>query len=141
LYLGKEMTVNHKKVQLVYRQLGLCVKRARRKHLMRTLQPRLVLTVPNQEWAIDFASDVTDAGQRFRVLGVIDGFTRQSQILETSTSFPSRRVTRELKRAIAAYGKPQAIRCDNGGGSTSFTFSPESQHRMEHGKFQRKAAR
>jgi putative transposase len=122
LYLGKEMTVNHKKVQRVYRELGLSVKRTRRKHLRRTLQPRPVLIAPNQEWAIDFASDVTDAGQRFRVLGVIDGFTRQSHVLETSTSFPSRRVTRELERAIAAHGKPQAIRCDNGPELTSRHF-------------------
>jgi len=96
LYLDQEMTVNHKKVQRVYRELGLSVKPTRRKHLRRSLQPRPVLTAPNQEWAIDFASDVTDAGQRLRVLGVIDSFTRQSHVLETATSFPSRRVTREL---------------------------------------------
>ena len=70
LYLHREMGVNHKKVQRVYRELGLTVKRTRRKHLRRTLQPRPVLTAPNQEWALDFASDVTAAGQRFRVLGV-----------------------------------------------------------------------
>jgi putative transposase len=50
LYLHKEMGVNHKKVQRVYRELGLTVKRTRRKHLRRTLQPRPVLTAPNQEW-------------------------------------------------------------------------------------------
>lgn len=122
LYLGKEMTVNHKKVQRVYRDLGLSVKRTRRKHLRRCLQPRPVLIAPNQEWAIDFASDVTDAGQRFRVLGVIDSFTRQSRVLETATSFPSRRVTRELERAIATHGKPQAISCDNGPELTSRHF-------------------
>jgi hypothetical protein len=32
----------HKKVQRVYRELGLSVKRTRRKHLRRTLQPRPV---------------------------------------------------------------------------------------------------
>jgi putative transposase len=122
LYLHKEMAVNHKKVQRVYRELGLSVKRTRRKHLQRTLQPRPVLTAPNQEWALDFASDVTDPGQRFRVLGVIDGFTRQSHVLETATSFPSRRVTRELEQAIAAHGKPRAIRCDNGPEFTSRHF-------------------
>ncbi len=122
LYLHKEMAVNHKKVQRVYRELGLSVKRTRRKHLRRTLQPRPVLTAPNQEWALDFASDVTDPGQRFRVLGVIDGFTRQSHVLETATSFPSRRVTRELEQAMAAHGKPQAIRCDNGPEFTSRHF-------------------
>jgi hypothetical protein len=58
LYLHEEMGVNHKKVQRVYRELGLTVKRTRRKHLRRTPQPRPVLTAPNQEWALDFASDV-----------------------------------------------------------------------------------
>ena len=122
LYLREEMTVNHKKVQRVYRELGLSVKRTRRKHLHRALEPRPALAAPNQEWALDFASDVTAAGQRFRVLGVIDSFTRQSRVLETSTSFPSRRVTRELERAIAVHGKPQAIRCDNGPEMTSRHF-------------------
>ena len=46
LYLHKETGVNHKKVQRVYRELGLSVKRTRRKHLRRTLQPRPVLTAP-----------------------------------------------------------------------------------------------
>ncbi len=119
LYLHKEMGVNHKKVQRVYRQLGLTVKRTRRKHLRRALQLRAVLTAPNQEWALDFASDVTAAGQRFRILGVIDSFTRQCLALEVATSFPSRRVTRVLERAIAAYGKAQSIRSDNGPELTS----------------------
>lgn len=111
--------MNHKKVQRVYGELGLSVKRTRRKHLRRNLQPRPVLTAPNQEWALDFASDVTAAGQRFRVLGVIDSFTRQCLALEVATSFPSRRVTRVLERAIAAHGKPQSIRSDNGPELTS----------------------
>ncbi len=114
--------MNHKKVQRVYRELGLSVKRTRRKHLRRTLEPRPALTAPNQEWALDFASDVTAAGQRFRVLGVRGNFTRQARVLETSTSFPSRRVTRELERAIALHGKPQSIRCDNGPELTSRHF-------------------
>jgi len=119
LYLHKETGVNHKKVQRVYRELGLTVKRTRRKHLRRTIAPRPALTAPNQEWALDFASDVTSAGQRFRVLGVIDSFTRQSLTLEAATSFPSRRVTRLLERVIAEHGKPQSIRSDNGPELTS----------------------
>lgn len=119
LYLHEEMGVNHKKVQRVYRELGLSVKRTRRKHLRRTPAPRPVLTAPNQEWALDFASDVTSAGQRFRVFGVIDRFTRQCLALEVAASFPSRRVTRVLERALAEYGKPQSIRSDNGPELTS----------------------
>ena len=62
LYLHEEMGVNHKKVQRVYRELGLSVNRTRRMHLRRTLQPRPVLTARGQGWALDFASDVTAAG-------------------------------------------------------------------------------
>ena len=119
LYLHRETGVNHKKAQRVYRELGLSVKRTQRRHLRRTLQPRPVLTAPRQEWALDLASDVTASGQRFRVLGVIDSFTRQCLVLEVATSFPSRRVTRLLERAIAEHGKPRSIRPDNGPEMTS----------------------
>jgi len=50
---------------------------------------------------------------------VIDSFTRQSLVLETANSFPSRRVTRIRERAIAEYGKPQSIRSANGPELTS----------------------
>jgi len=119
LYLHEEMRVNHKKVQRVYRELGLSVKRTRRKRLQRALVPQPLLTRPNQEWALDFASDVTAGGQRFRVFGVIDCFTRQCLALEVATSFSSRRITRILERLMAEYGKPQAIRSDNGPEMTS----------------------
>lgn len=108
------VVVNHKRVQRVYREMGLSVKRNRRKRLTRSLQPRPVLTAPAQQWSIDFASDVTASGRRLRVLSVIDSFTRQCHALETDTSFPSRRVTRVLDRAIERFGKPETIRCDNG---------------------------
>lgn len=106
--------INHKKVQRVYREAGLAVKRIRRKRLSRAYLPREVLTRPNQEWAIDFASDIAASGQRLRVLSVVDAFTRECLALETDTSMPSRRVTRVLTQVVAQRGKPAAIRSDNG---------------------------
>jgi len=47
-------------MQRVYRELGLTVKRLRRKRLTRALCPRTVLTGPNQEWALDFARDIAN---------------------------------------------------------------------------------
>lgn len=58
-----EVSINHKKVQRVYREMGLSVKRNRRKRLTRSLQPRPVLTAPGEQWSIDFASDVTASGR------------------------------------------------------------------------------
>jgi putative transposase len=74
-------------VQRVCRELGLTVKRTRRKRLERVLQPRPVLMAPNHEWSIDFASDVTTGSQRIRVLSVIDSFTKQSLALEIRYQF------------------------------------------------------
>ena len=69
--------INHKRVWRVYRELGLCVRRTRRKRLTRMLRPRPILTAPNQEWAIDFASDVAASGRRLRIFSVVDCYTRE----------------------------------------------------------------
>ncbi len=69
--------VNHKRAWRVYRELGLSVRRIRRKRLQRMLRPRPLLTAPNQEWAIDFASDVAASGRRLRIFSVVDSFTRE----------------------------------------------------------------
>jgi transposase InsO family protein len=85
------VVVNHKRVQRVYSELGLAVKRnrrKRRKRLQRNLQPCPVLVPPNQDWTVDFASDVTAAGQRFRVLSVIDSFTRAEPGAGDGIQFP-----------------------------------------------------
>lgn len=106
--------VNHKRVQRVYRAAGLTVKRLRRRRLTRAVAPRPMLTAPNQEWAIDFISDVTNGQQRLRILSIVDACTRECLALEVDTSFPSRRVTRVLDRLIGLHGAPQAVRSDNG---------------------------
>lgn len=106
--------VNHKRVWRVYRELGLSVKRTRRKRLQRALQPRPLLTAANQEWAIDFASDVAASGQRLRIFSVVDSYTRECLALEVDTSMPSRRITRALGDVIAGRASPVAIRSDNG---------------------------
>jgi putative transposase len=106
--------INHKRVQRVYRSAGLCVRRIRRKRLTRSYVSPLILTEPNQEWAIDFASDVTASGRRLRVFSVVDAFTRECLALETDTSMPSQRVTRVLQAIVNQRGTPQFLRSDNG---------------------------
>jgi len=106
--------INHKRVQRVYREAGLCVRRIRRKRLTRGYTPSSKPSAPNQEWAIDFASDIAASGQRLRVFSVVDAFTRECLALETDTSLPSRRVTRVLQRIIEQRGRPEFLRSDNG---------------------------
>jgi putative transposase len=114
--------VNHKRLYRVYRQAGLCLKRNKRKHCVRSGVPLRQLTAANQEWALDFAHDVVATGRTIRVLSVVDAFTRECLALEVDTGFASRRVTRVLDDVIARRGLPLAIRCDNGPELTSRHF-------------------
>ena len=118
----KGMHVNHKKVYRVYREAGLLIRRRRRKRLLRTGLVRPTVTGANQEWALDFVHDAAESGRKFRVLSVIDVYTRECLALEVDTSFASRRVTRELEKIVAERGVPEAIRCDNGPEFTSRHF-------------------
>jgi putative transposase len=118
----KGMHVNHKRVYRVYREAGLLIRRKRRKRLARAGVARAVVTGANQEWALDFVHDAAESGRKFRVLSVIDVYTRECLALEVDTSFASRRVTRELDRIVAERGAPEAIRCDNGPEFTSRHF-------------------
>jgi putative transposase len=114
--------VNHKRLFRVYRMAGLSVRRKKRKHLMRAGQPCFTATRQNQQWAIDFVHDRMANGRTLRVLSIVDTFTRECLGLEVDTSLPSRRVTRALDRVIAARGKPERIRMDNGSELTSRHF-------------------
>jgi putative transposase len=115
----KGLHVNHKKVYRVYREAGLLIRRRRRKRLLRAGFVRPMVTGANQEWALDFVHDAAESGRKFRVLSVIDVYTRECLALEVETSFASRRVTRELDRIVAERGVPEALRCDNGPEFTS----------------------
>jgi len=119
---AKGIHANHKKVYRVYREAGLLIRRKKRKRLLRTGVARSAATGANQEWALDFVHDAAESGRKFRVLSVIDVYTRECLALEVDSSFASRRVTRELERIVAERGVPEAIRCDNGPEFTSRHF-------------------
>ena len=115
--------VNHKRVFRVYRSAGLSVKRRKRKHLVRIGSVRTEpVRMANERWAIDFAYDVTATGRKFRVLSVVDEYSRECLALEVDTSFPSLRVTRVLDQIIEGRGKSESIRMDNGPELTSRHF-------------------
>lgn len=118
----KGMHVNHKRVYRVYREAGLLIRRRRRKRLLRAGMVRPAVTGANQEWAVDFVHDAAESGRKFRVLSVIDVYTRECLALEVDTSFASRRVTRELEKIVVERGAPEVLRCDNGPEFTSRHF-------------------
>jgi len=59
---------------------------------------------PNQRWSLDFVSDALTDGRRFRILAVVDDFSRENLVLVADTSLSGHRVVRELDRIIAERG-------------------------------------
>src|SRR5260221_11731467 len=88
---AKGMQVNHKRVYRVYREAGLLIRRKRRKRLVRAGFGRSAVTGANQEGALDFVDDAAESGREFRVLVVIDGYTRECLAVEGDTGFSGRR--------------------------------------------------
>jgi transposase InsO family protein len=106
------------------------VKRTRRKRLQRALRPRPILTAPNQEWAVDFVSEVSAGGRRLRIFTVVDSYTRECLALEVDTSLPNRRMTRALAEIMDRRGAPVAIRSDNVLNASAF-FNKEYTSRVD----------
>jgi putative transposase len=107
--------VNHKRVYRLYRAEGLSVRTKRRRRM--AASPRTVLppaTRPNQRWSMDFVSDATEDGRRFRVFGIVDDFTRRCVALEVDTSFSGARLARLLSELGARVGLPEMLISDNG---------------------------
>jgi len=112
--------MNHKKLRRLYREEGLAVKRRRgRKRATGTRKRLPIPDCPSQRWSLDFLSDVFGPGRRFRILAVIDDFTRECLGLIADTSISGVRVARELDALIRLYGKPTTIVSDNGTELTS----------------------
>jgi putative transposase len=114
------LSMNMKKLRRLYREEKLQVRRrGGRKRALGTRRPMLVPDRPNVRWSLDFVSDAFTDGRRFRVLTVVDDYTRECLALVTDTSLSGARVVRELDAVIAGRGKPGTIVSDNGTELTS----------------------
>lgn len=106
---------NKKRVQRVYRLLGMNKNKRKRKRLpARIKQPLIVPIKPNQMWSMDFMSDSLISGRKFRVLNVIDDYNREALRIEAYFSITAQRTISIIERLILEKGKPEAIRVDNG---------------------------
>ena len=101
--------INHKKVYRLYKKAGLALKRKLKRNLLG----------PNDRWSMDFVSDITVTGRRFRIFALIDEITRECIALEVDTSITGQHVTRYLNKAMLFRGRPKEILSDNGPEFTS----------------------
>ena len=107
--------LNHKKLFRIYREERLRVRRrGGRKRALGTRAPMALPQGPDQRWSLDFVSDVLADGRRFRVLVIVDDFTRECLARMVDTSISGRRVAGELDTIIATRRKPLMVVSDNG---------------------------
>ena len=125
------IVMNHKKLRRLYREERLQVRRrGGRKRALGTRVPMALPQGPNQRWSLDFLSDAMTDGRRFRILAIVDDFTRECLALVADTSLPGLRVARELDILIAIRGCPATIVSDNGTELTSMAMLRWSQDRQ-----------
>lgn len=112
--------LNHKKLYRLYREEKLMVRRrGGRKRAVGTRSPLLLPAAINQRWSLDFIADTLSDGRRFRILCVVDDFSRECLATVADTSLSGVRVVRELERLTGERATPKVIVSDNGSELTS----------------------
>ena len=104
-------------------------KRGGRKRALGTRAPMAIPQDRNLRWSLDFVADTLVSGRRFRILTLVDDFTRECLGLVVDTSLTGLRVARELDRIAELRGYPGMIVSDNGTELTSNAILAWQQQR------------
>jgi len=110
--------VNHKKVERLWREEGLQLPRRHKKrkrlydhaHSIIRLRP----LYQNHIWSVDFVQDRLLHGQAYKMLTVIDEYSRQCLTVKAQFQMGSQEVLEILSELCIRYGKPNYLRSDNG---------------------------
>src|SRR6202050_1820065 len=119
----KELYRLYKEERLTARKRGV------RTRALRTRAPMAIPQDRNLRWSLDFVADTLVSGRRFRILTLVDDFTRECLGLVVDTSLTGPRVARELDRIAELRGYPGMIVSDNGTELTSNAILTWQQRR------------
>lgn len=108
--------INHKRVYRLYAEEGLAVRRkAPRRHASSQVRStRTTAEAADRVWAMDFVSDALSDGRRFRILTVVNAYTREALATRVDSRFTGDQVVKVLEGIVAERGTPRSIRVDNG---------------------------
>ena len=110
--------VNDKRVERIWRREGLQIPQKQPKRGRLWLNDssciRLRPEHPNHVWAYDFVMDRTHDGKAFRMLVVVDEFTRECLSIVVARRLNSQDVIDTLAELMLERGVPEHIRSDNG---------------------------
>jgi len=131
ILLAREgLEANHKNLYRIYAEEKLAVHRRKgRKRALGTRRPMTLPTRPNERWSLDFVSDALTNGRWFRVLCVVDDYSREALVTLPEFSISGLRLARELDRLIATRGRPRTIVSDNGTEMTGHAIFKWAQDR------------
>lgn len=110
--------INAKRVYRIWRSLGLKVPGKQKKRARIWDQEGSCLRLrperPNHVWSYDFMIDRTYDGRTFRMLNIIDEYTRECLAIRVSRKLKSEDVIDTLADLFISRGVPAHIRSDNG---------------------------
>lgn len=110
--------VNVKRVERIWRREGLKVpqKQPKRKRLWLNAGSciRLRAEHPNHVWSYDFVEDRTHDGRKYRMLNIIDEFSRECLAIRINRKLKSTDVIDVLADLFTLRGVPGYVRSDNG---------------------------
>jgi putative transposase len=108
------VVVNHKRVDRLYAEAGLQVRRRKRKKIPTHRQPLGRPQATNQVWSMDFIFARTAEGRSIKSLTVVDDATHEAVAIVPERAIGGQHLVRILDKLAVARGLPQAIRTDNG---------------------------
>lgn len=107
--------VNHKRVDRLYAEAQLQVKRRRRKKVpLADRQPLVRPQAPNEVWSADFVFDRTGEGRVLKCLTIVDDATTEAVAVVPARALGGLPVTRVLDQLAVTRGLPHVLRTDNG---------------------------
>ncbi len=107
--------VNYKRVERLYQDAKLQVRRRKRKKVaMGDRQPLLRPIKANEVWSMDFVFDRTAEGRAIKCLTIVDDATHEAVAIEVERAISGHMLTRILDRLALSRGLPKVIRTDNG---------------------------
>ena len=107
--------VNHKRVERLYAEARLQVRRRKRKKIpLADRQPLVRPTAANEVWSMDFVFDRIAGGRVLKCLAIVDDATHESIAVTPESAIGGLHLTRLLDRIEEHRGLPRVIRTDNG---------------------------
>ena len=107
--------VNHKRVDRLYTEEALQLKRRKRKKVPRSeRQPLIRPETPNEVWSMDFVFDRSSDARIIKNLTVVDDATHEAVVVRPERAISGVMVTRILDELHLTRGLPKVIRTDNG---------------------------